>query len=605
MVFGNAVGTNPVGELEQVTEEGDTYRSIGNMQLDYQTPLEGLKANLNLGYDVQLGERRAFRPSTVRSQAANNGEARIENFSRTSQLLEFYLKYERDIDAISSKFDVTGGYSYQQFNNSFPSFVVTDLPTDAFGFNDPSVAEEQSTNNSVLENRLISFYGRVNFHVQDKYLFTANIRRDGSTRFGPSNRWGIFPSAAFKWRILDEDFMSGVRGTLLDDLGFRIGWGVNGNQEIGDFLYIPRFDPGDGFARPQFGDSFVFTIRPSGVDTGLKWEETTQLNVGIDFSLFEGRLYGSIEYYNKVTEDLLFDAPVPALTNLKNIITTNVGSLENNGVELQLNATVLDKGDWRVDLGFNASYNQNELTKLNGNTSADFLGLEVGGISGGVGNTVQLLSVGDPAFTYWLYEHQRDDNGNLIQDTNPDGTSRPLTDIYVDQNEDGAIDNLDKVKQESPFPDWIMGLTGNVSYKNFDLNFTMRANLGAHVYNNLASFSGNYSRVITDIVPGNMHASVLKTGFVEPQIFSDSYLENASFLRMDNITLGYTVPTDKLNLRVYGTIQNLFVITNYSGLDPELGNPANDENPNSATFGIDNNVYPRSRAFVFGLNLGL
>ena len=408
--FGTALAANPVSLIEQTQDEGETFRSLGNIQVEYKIPfLEGLSAKVNLGYDVTRGQRTRFLPFTLRTQVTDSGEVRNENLTRVSKLLETYLTYNRDIESISSSINFTAGYSYQDFRNEFPSSRAFSLSTNSFGPDNPTVGSQFEIFNSILENRLISFFGRLNYGFKDKYLLTLTVRRDGSSRFGPLNRWGTFPSAAFAWRIIDEPFINA--GNVLDDLKIRVGWGITGNQEIGDYEYLFTYRPGDQFSRYQFGNDFVTTTRPNGADQGLKWEETRSFNVGVDYGLFEGRISGSLEYYHKRTDDLLFTVAVPAGTNLTNRILTNIGELENEGVEFAANAIAIDKQDLRFDIGFNVAFNRNEITGLAGDDDPNFDGFETGGISGGVGNNIQRLNVGHPVNSFFVFEHLLDENG--------------------------------------------------------------------------------------------------------------------------------------------------------------------------------------------------
>ena len=588
---------NPVAEIALTEDFGTNYRSLGNVQFDYQLPfVEGLSAKLNLGYDVASGDRRRFQPSFLRSQEVNGGEIRLENFTRTNALLETYVNYTRDLPGISSALDVTAGYSYQDFRNEYPGYRAFELSSNVLSFNNPAPAEEFQAFNSVEENRLISAFGRVNYAFKDRYLLTLTVRRDGSSRFGEANRWGTFPSAALAWRLSDEPFMQGIRS--ISDLKFRVGWGITGNQEIGNYRYLKTYAFGDNRTQVQFGDQFVTTIRPGGADPTLKWEETQSVNVGLDYGLLEGRISGSLEYYYKRTDDLLFEVIVPAGANLTNIVLTNIGAVKNEGVELGISAYVVRTDNLSWNVGFNAAYNNNEILELSGGDDPSFQGIATGGISGGQGNNIQILREGEPVNAFFVFRHIMDEDGSPRVDTedyNEDGAI-DLADIYEDTNDDGIVNDNDRVAYQQPAPDVTLGLTSQLYVKNFDLSFTMRGSLGNYVYNNVASNFGNYSRVISDIVPANMHRSVATTDFREPQLFSDYYVEEASFLRMDNITLGYTFPklADRLSIRLYGTAQNLFILTNYSGLDPEFGD-----------VGIDDNIFPRARTFILGLNVGL
>lgn len=588
---------NPVSFVEQQQDFGKSFRNIGNIEFDYKFTdfIPGLSAKLNLGYDINNGERKRFQPTTLVRPPFNSytGEIRRENFTRSNTLLDFYLNYNRNFGT-SHRIDITAGYSYQDFRNEFPSYRAFNLANDIFGFNSTAPAANFEAFNSVVENRLISFFGRANYSLLDKYLLTVTVRRDGSTRFGESNRWGLFPSAAFAWRILEEGFADGLSNTF-SDLKLRLGYGITGNQDIGDFRYLPTYSLSDARARYQFGEVFVTTARPNGYDPNLKWEETSSYNIGLDFGFLKGRINGTLDYYYKKTEDLLFTVNVPAGTNLTDRVLTNIGSVENQGIELTLNAFVIDKTDFSWSVAFNAARNTNEILAIDQVSTS---GILTGGISGGVGNQVQILQVGQPVNAFYVFQQRYGTDGKPLQDGvdhNEDGTINQA-DIYEDVNGDGNVNDLDKRPLEKPAPDLILGISSQLTFKNFDLNFILRGNVGNYVYNNNASNYGYYDRIDerTGFV-NNVHTSVLLTRFERPQYFTDYYVEDASFLRLDNVTLGYTF--DQLgknrSLRLYATAQNLFVWTNYTGLDPEVGN------------GIDNNPYPRSRAFIFGLSLGL
>jgi len=445
-----------------------------------------------------------------------------------------------------------------------------------------------------VTNRLISFFGRANVTLRDKYLFTGSIRRDGSSRFGETNRWGLFPAAAFGWRILEEDFAEGLNNTFTN-LKLRVSWGVTGNEDINDFLFKTFYSYGTDDARYQFGEDFVRTLRGTGVDPDIKWEQTTSLNVGVDFGFLNNRVSGSLDVYRKYTDDLLFTVATPAFTNLKDRVLTNIGEMENRGVELSLNTVVLDgsKLDW--NLGFNIAANQNEIKKLD-NSILQAAVYETGGISGDIGQTIQLLQVGESIETFRTYRHKLGANGLPIPDTedvNGDGFI-DNTDIYEDINGDGLINENDLVVGESAAPKLILGLSSMIKYGKWDLSTTLRSHLGNYVYNNVASGTGYFDR-LTDRVTNNVDESSFLLNFKERQLKSDYYIENASFIKLDNLSLGYNVGSKSIfrSLRLYATANNLLTITSYSGLDPELP---------QFTGGIDNNLYPISRNFLIGLN---
>jgi iron complex outermembrane receptor protein len=403
----------------------------------------------------------------------------------------------------------------------------------------------------------------------------------------------------------------------LSDLKLRASWGVNGNQAYPDYLWVSSYRPGDALSQVQFGNEFVGTIRPSAVDPDIRWEETTSYNLGLDYGLFGGRVSGSLEYYFKDTEDLIFRVPVAAGTNLSNFVTTNIGSVRNRGFELSLNTRVLDGGSSGLswDANFNASTNHNELLSINSGSGGSEQIL-VGGISGGVGSTIQVLQPGYAVNSFLVYRHIRDSGGRPVYaDVNgvdavtgkltgrPDGTIND-NDLYRDINNDGFINQADRAPFESPAPDWIVGHTSSFGFRSVDLSFTMRAYLGNYVYNNVASNRGNFRELTATGSPENLHASALEYEFATPQYFSDVYVEDASFLRMDNLTLGYTLPSFRgmQNLRIYGTVQNVFTVTGYSGVDPSAVVAASATTP--VAFGIDNNIYPRSRTFTAGVSVG-
>jgi outer membrane receptor protein involved in Fe transport len=439
----------------------------------------------------------------------------------------------------------------------------------------------------------VSFFGRANLSLKDKYLLTGSVRRDGSSKFGPDNQWGIFPSAAFAWRVINEPFMKNVG--WLSDLKLRLSWGVNGNQAFNNYLAYSTYTVGTNLAQVQFGDEFVTTIRPSAVDPDIKWEETTSTNVGLDFGLLSSRLTGTIDYYYKKTEDLIFNVPVAAGTNLSNFVTTNIGSMENRGIELGLNYRVFEgtNGAFSWDASLNAAKNDNKLLGINaGGTGGNQI--LVGPIDGGVGSNVEVLKPGYPVNSFFVYQHKRDANGKPVYaDTNGDKNIDDK-DLYVDLNGDGNVNQDDLRPYKSPAPKWILGASSQMNFKNFDGSFTLRAYLGNYVYNNIASNLGHYSAV-KGAAPGNLDASVLNTGFVNPQYFSDVYVEDASFVRLDNVTIGYRLPKfgSLKQLRVFGTVQNVFTLTDYSGIDPTAG-----------VTGIDRNIYPQSRTFMTGFTVG-
>jgi len=602
--WGNVpLGTkNPVANNTMAQSQGVVYRGLGNIRFDYKMDdvIPGLRADLNLGMDITSGLRNYFAPTNLRSQAVNNfkGTSQSENTLRMNKLLEFVLNYKKDV--ADHKFDVTAGYSWQNFSSFRNGYTANGLTDNSFGFYNPVVSADDSLSQKIVygdyqENRLISFFGRINYSLKDKYLLTVNLRSDGSTRFAPANRWGFFPSAAFGWRLYDEDFFAGLQD-IFSDMKFRVGFGITGNQDFANYQYLPVFMPTNGLAEYPFGSGTVSPIRPNAVDPNIKWEETTSLNIGLDFGVLKGRLTGSIEYYNKDTKDLLFVKNLPAGTGPGDQVLTNIGKVNNQGFELTLNSVAMNTADLHWDIGFNFSMNRNEVVALDGNDDPAFQGYETGGISGGLGNNVQIFKVGYPVNTFRLYQHKIGANGLPLQDGvdwNNDGTVN-LADMYNDVNGDGIVNDQDRQPNALayPQPKFYLGLTSTTTWKNFDFSFTVRSNLGGQVYNNVLSSNGYLNRLFEQ-VPQNVPTAALEANFRTPQYTSNYYLEDATFVRFDNITLGYTInQISKLRIRVYATAQNAIVWTKYKGLDPEVVN------------GIDNNLYPRSRTFVFGLSVG-
>ncbi|HET7457264.1 MAG TPA: SusC/RagA family TonB-linked outer membrane protein [Gemmatimonadaceae bacterium] len=586
---------NPLAELSLISDRGLMYRSVGNLESKYHLPfIEGLSTTLNLGYDVTSARRTTFTPSTDRSQVTNHG-----NFYRTTPtqlgtLLDLYGNYVKKLDAYQSDIDLTAGYSYENSRGDYPAITVNGLTSDLLGSNGiPSSTLAPTPTLFVDETRLASFFGRANYTLRDRYLVTLSVRRDGSSKFGPSNQWGVFPAAAFAWRVSEEPFMQRFAPTL-SDLKFRLSWGANGNQSFSNYLYTSSYTLGNSLAQAQFGNEWVTTIRPSAVDPNIKWEQTKATNVGLDYGIYRDRVTGTIDYYTKKTTDLIFTVPVAAGTNFSDFVTTNIGSLQNRGLELGINAQVITGGfhglTWNAS--FNAATNANKLLSINSVGSGGDQIL-TGGIAGGVGNTVEVLRPGLPINTFLVYKHKMENGKPVYRDVNGDNAINEQ-DLYEDINGDGTVNFDDRRPYKNPAPKWILGHSSNLTLGNFDGSFTLRAYLGNYVYNNVASNLGNYSRIQGSNTPINLDASVLKNQFGDPQYWSDVYIEKASFLRMDNVTLGYTFHNLAAisGLRLFGTIQNAFTVTGYNGVDPTSG-----------VNGIDNNIYPRSRTFVTGANL--
>ena len=566
---------NPLALLMLKDNHSYVNRSVGNIQFDYKVHgLEDLKAVLILGYDYTEGKGSETVPTFARmnynvDNPEEGGFSKHYNQIRRNQLLDFYLNYNKDLASINSKLDVTAGYSYQSFDYDNYEINQNYIQTTTTG-------EYKDINTKVL----IGFFGRMNYTFHDKYMLTATIRRDGTSRFSEDNRWGWFPSLALGWNISDENFL--VNSETVSNLKLRLGWGITGQENIkGPYPYLPVYMYSTNqFGYYPIGDQFIPTLRPNIYDPNIKWEEQTTWNIGLDFGFFNNRLWGSVDVYKKETEDMLQTVAAP-LPNLNNLIETNIGSMENRGVEITLGADIIKTSDLTWTVNANATYNENEITKITGRGDKEFY-LTGDAISGGVGNKVLVNMVGLPAYSFYVYQQVYDENG------------KPIEGAYVDQNGDGIINADDLRPYHSGRPDWTLGLSSNLTYRYWDFGFSMRANLGNYLYNNVASDVGTFAAIRgTNGYLVNIQEDALNSEFTNNQYFSDYYVQNASFLKMDYVTLGYTFKNifEGTNMRFYGTVQNVFTITEYDGLDPEVGS------------GIDNNVYPRPRIYTFGVNV--
>jgi len=584
---------NPVAILRLASDESTTLRSIGNLQTEWRVPfLEGLSGTLNLGYDIAKASRTRFTPSTLHREVVtgNDGSFFREEPTQTNSVVEGFLSYAVPREVGPGLLDLTAGYSYSKSRGEYPSTFAQGLSTDALGPNGIPASTTLQNQFNIQESKLISFFGRVNYNINDRYLANFSLRRDGSSRFGAGNQWGTFPSVAVAWRLSEESFLKGAGG--LSDLKLRASWARTGNQSFGNYLQYSTYTVGDAQSQYQFADSFFTTIRPSAVDPNIKWESTKSFDIGLDFGFSNQRFTGAVDVYRKSTKDLIFTVPVAAGTVPGDFVTTNIGSMRNTGIEISLSARVLEgkTGGLRWTADFTAAHNKNELVQINpfGGSSQQIL---TGGISGGVGNTIQVLRPGQPINSFFVYEHKLDANGKPIySDENGDNTINEQ-DLYVDRNGDNIVNQDDLRPFHSPAPKVILGHSSYLTYGKWDMGFTLRAYLGNYVYNNVASQFGAYAEV-TRGSPYNLHESVLETNFQNPQYFSDYYVERASFLRLDNITVGYSFNLGGQAARAFGTLQNAFTITGYSGVDPTAG-----------LNGIDNNIYPRSRTFTGGMSL--
>ena len=535
-----------------------------------------------------------FTPSTYGSNVNDGvtGKASRDFDKSTTNNLEWVTNFSTRIK--NHQIRAMVGYSYNYGVNSGMSAENWNFSSDGLTYNNLGSGLEAAKDGKTMmgsyknDHKLISFFGRVNYSFMNRYLITATLRNDGTSRFSKDNRWGLFPSVALGWKIKEEGFMKDV--DAVSDLKLRLGYGITGQQDIsqGDYPYMATYFAGQDGAYYQFGDQFVPIARPDGYNPNLKWEETTTWNAGFDFGFLDNRITSSLDYYYRETKDLINVIDVPAGTNFKNRIVSNIGSLRNQGVEFSINAKAISTPDWKWDLGFNVAWNNNEITKLTAQDDASSIVL-TGTVEGGTGTMIQAQGVNHPANSFYVYEQVYDQQGN------------PIEGLYVDRNGDGVINDEDRYFCHKPAADVTMGFTSKLVWKAWDFSFSLRSNLGNYVYNNVASSNAALSEgsINNKGYLSNRPLSAFDTNFQNMNVLSDYYVQNASFLRCDNITLGYSFNKlfGVLGGRIYGTVQNPFVITKYKGLDPEVANAAD------KTFGIDKNVYPRPLVGILGVSL--
>lgn len=568
----NLAPTNPVALLDLIEDEATVKRFVGNLKVEYDLPwVEGLAATVNGGYDVSDSEGGRVVPNNLPTSANgfDGSRSRYTNNAK-NYLFDAYLNYKREFG--DHGLDATAGYSYQRFEfDNFSNNVERILNTDGTLNEDASIDQ---TFIDKSQNVLLSYFGRVNYDYKNKYLLTATLRADASSKLNPNDRWGYFPSAALAWNIHNESFLD---ESFVNQLKLRLGYGEVGNVNgLGDYNFLTRYVVSTATAQYQFGDSFYRTFRPEPLNEDLRWEVGNTLNLGLDFGFWDNRVTGAVNAYIKKTEDLIATTVVDPFTNFGNTISANIGDMENRGIEFELGVVPVrtDKVNWTIN--YNVSFNDNEITRLPDTQ-------EVGGISGGVGNTIQRHQEGAAPFSYYVYKQIYDQDGN------------PIEGAYADLNGDGQINSSDRYLYKNPYADVLMGLSTSLQYGNWDLNVVSRASLGNYAYNNVASTTA-FNNIFQNDILTNIHSDYLRTGFqqfTETNLLSDYFIENASFFRLDNVTLGYTLQEGIAGnpLRFYASGQNLLVVTDYRGLDPEI------------TGGIDNNFYPRPRVLILGVDI--
>ncbi|WBV52715.1 SusC/RagA family TonB-linked outer membrane protein [Chryseobacterium gambrini] len=568
----NVNGTpNPLAKLEATRDISSVVRGLGNIQLDYKLHfLPDLHFNVNAGYDYSKSNGSTTVSPLYKVGFANKGSYREYSQEKKNSLLETFLSYTKNINAIDTNVDIVGGYSYQDFRNYVP-FAPTFT-----GVNPPTVG-----NNYEDRKVLVSFYGRGIFTIANKYIISASVRRDGSSRFyngSTDNLWGVFPGVSVAWKINEEGFLKNI--SAISNLKLRAGWGKTGNQEItgGTYPAYAAYNPSQSGASYQFGNQYYFMYRPNIYNPNLKWETTTTKSLGLDFGFAKNRIYGSFDVYQKKTEDLILDSPIAA-GDLSNHNILNVGNMETKGIEGSITFVLIKTEKTTWEFSFNATHYNSKITKLV-NGADDSFNLPVGGIAGGVGNTIQAHAVGYQPFSFYVYQQVYDNGG------------KPIDGVYVDRNEDGVVNAKDMYYYKSTQPDAILGFNTKLTHNNWDFGFSARAVLGNYVYNNAASNSSLQSAATNDYLQ-NVYSTTPDYKFSLPRYLSDIFIENASFFRLDNVNVGYNFKDFMYkgsNLRIYGMAQNVFVITKYSGVDPEIfGN-------------IDNGYYQMPKVYSLGLN---
>lgn len=569
----NAAVRNPRGLIDQYTSKGRVSRLIGNIDVDYKFHfLPEMRFHVTAGYDYARGKGSVYIPAEAAINATTGGrDYDYGPQKKTNRLLTTYLNYNKQIDGrLPSTIDATAGYDYQFWKS-----------TNAF-YTQKNVAGDIQSTSPATDQRhaLISGYARLNYTLTDRYMLTATVRRDGTSRFHKDHRWGTFPSVALAWRVSEESFLKNQQ--VLSNLKLRLSYGVTGQQEgIGNYNYLPVYTYSQNGAEAQFGNEYIYTYRPEAYVQNLKWETTTAWNAGIDFGFLKDRISGSVDVYARKTKDLLATVPAPAGTTFDKQILTNVGNVDSHGIEVALNATPIDNRDWRWDISYNFTWQKSKLKNLSlvqgGEVTNTLAGPSIDSYQ------LQVLTEGYEPYMFYLY-HQLYDQA----------TGKPIEGAYADLNDDGVINSSDLYRYHSAAPDYIMGLSTSLNYKQWTVSTSLRANIGNYVYNGMAMNTGAWSTVSYNSYQlNNLNRSFLHTGFVQRQHLSDYYVENASFLKMDNITLAYNFGevVKGVRLNASAMVQNVFCWTKYSGVDPEIPN------------GLDMNFYPRPR--TFSLSLGL
>ena len=566
----NAAVLNPLGYIKQNKSTSKVTRFVGNADVDYRVHfLPDLKFHATLGYDYAEGKGKVYVPAEAMQYYTTGGrDYSYGPQKNTNRLLTTYLNYNKYLDSWKSNIDATVGYDYQFWKSTSP--LYSELNT---------LGAVQSTSAATDQRHaLISYYARLNYTFDSRYMLTATVRRDGTSRFNKDNRWGTFPSVALAWRVSEEAFLKD--NTVLSNLKLRASYGVTGQQDgIGNYNYLPVYTYSQTGAEVQFGNQFINTYRPEAYVSDLKWETTTSWNAGFDFGFLKDRISGSFDFYTRKTEDLLATVAAPAGSTFDKTILTNVGNVDSKGIEVTLNATPIQTKDWNWDVSFNMTWQKMKVKNLSLVESSAVTNTAVGPWIDGY--QFQVLGEGYAPYMFYVYHQLYDEK-----------TGKPIEGAYADLNDDGVIDSNDLYRYKSPAPDFIYGFSTSLRYKKWTLSTSLRANVGNYVYNGMAMNTGAWSTVSYNTYQlNNLNSSYLKTGFQNRQYLSDYYIENASFLKMDNLSLAYNFGRicKWFSMNASVMVQNVFCITKYTGVDPEVPN------------GMDVSFYPRPRTYSLSL----
>ena len=563
---------NPVAMLRQYDNNSKVWRFVGNFDIDYRLhPLPELRFHVTGGLDMSHGKSYTGMPMNSFSNYTSGGYHYTQGPQKnTNRLLTAYANYNKTFDAIKSTVDATVGYDYQHWRNDYPAYDT---------YND---AGEVTNSSQPYDERhvLMSYYGRVNYTYDSRYLLTATFRRDGSSRFAKDNRWGTFPSVALAWRVSQESFFENLT-RVMNDLKVRVSYGVTGQQDgISNYGYMPNYTVSNPGAYYWFNGQWIPLYRPQIYNPDLRWETTKSWNFGIDYGFLNNRINGTVDFYTRKTEDLLATVPIPAGINFNKTMLSNVGNVSSKGVEFALNANILDTRDWSWTATFNAAWQQNKITNLSLVPGTDAADTFVGSMES---TPVMVYKTGYAPNTFKVYKQIYDQE-----------TGRPIEGLYADLNGDGRISEADQYYYHHASPDWIFGFSTSLRYKKWTLSTALRAQVGNYLYNGTAASSGAWECVSWNVGQiNNLSSSFLETNFQRKQYASDHYVENASFLKMDNLQLSYNFGRiyKNLDLHLSAMVQNVFTVTKYKGVDPE------------SDWGIENSVYPRPR--TYSLTVGL